>query len=154
MVQAEAVAAALRDDRPECIVVDAAGLGIGLVDRLRQLTDVTVIAFQGAAEPLSPLDAKKYANRRAAAYGRLAVALRARRCSIPREQELEDELAAIRYTHTPDGRMLIEDKSKAALKLGRSPDQADLISLLWERGTDFAWGAVATAGPIGVDEPW
>ena len=59
------------------------------------------------------------------------------RSSIPQDSELADELVAIRYRHTPDGKIQIEDKERIKMKLGRSPDAADMLSLLWERGTDF-----------------
>lgn len=139
MVQAQEIASRLKDDDVSSVILDAAGMGIGLVDRLAQLTQVPVVAFQGAAEPVSPFLARQYANRRAAAYGNLAVALKAKRCGLPKDVELADELATIRYRHTADGKMIIEDKAKAKARIGKSPDVADMVSLLWESGTDFTW---------------
>lgn len=153
MTQAQEIAARLIEDNPRSITIDAAGLGIGVIDRLRQITEIPVIAFLGAAEPTSPAAQKKYLNRRAMAYGNLAIALKARRISIPKDQELADELSAIKYNHTADGRMQIEDKTRCKTKLGRSPDAADTISLLWDRGTDFAWPTTARPTPA-EPEPW
>ena len=47
--------------------------------------------------------------------------------------------------------MLIEDKQRIANRIGRSPDAADTVSMLWEVGTEFAW---ATGGePVARAEP-
>lgn len=139
MKQADDIKAILHADDPEKVVIDAAGLGIGLIDRLRGITDVEVVSFHGSGEPVAPSQQKKYLNRRAAAYANLQIAFEGKRIAIPKDPDLADELAAVRYRHTFDGRMQIEDKERIKMHLGRSPDAADAISLLWEHGTDFTW---------------
>lgn len=155
MKQAYEVAAILKVDQPSSITVDAAGLGIGLIDRLREQTDVPVIAFQGAEEPISPAQQKQFFNRRSAAYGYLADAFANNRISIPKDEGLAEELQAIRYKHTDDGRMQMMRKEEIKKTLGRSPDMADMLSLLWERGTDYSWGAqtIVTVNRPEI-EPW
>jgi hypothetical protein len=140
MSQAEEIAQILRKDQPEMITIDAAGLGIGLIDRLIEIsTTCPIVAFVGSGEPSSPSDRKKYLNRRAACYGRLATAFETERISLPHDTELADELAAVKYRFTGEGQMQMEDKEKIKSVLGRSPDRADMLSLLWETGTDFGF---------------
>lgn len=154
MKQAEEMAQILRRDQPEKITIDAAGLGIGLIDRLREICDICpIIAFNGSGEPISPSDQKKYFNRRASAYGRLAIAFENRRISIPKDNELADELQAVRFRYNDKGQMQMEDKQKIKATLGRSPDAADMISLLWESGTDFAFAGSGSAEPFQRQEP-
>ena len=151
MTQAETVAAILRDDDPESITVDAAGLGIGLIDRLRQITNVPVMAFSGSGEPISPSAKKKYFNRRAAAYANLAEAFEEGHISIPKDPELADELASVKYKHV-DGKLQVLDKEIQKAKIGKSPDSADTVSLLWETGTYYHSPAIITERPR--EESW
>jgi hypothetical protein len=54
------VANLLRACNPSQITVDAAGIGMGLVEMLVPLADPTpVIAFNAAETPVSPLQGKK-----------------------------------------------------------------------------------------------
>lgn len=130
--QAEQVHRLLRRDNPAHITIDAAGLGIGLIDYLRRLTLIPVREFHGSEPPLSPLAVRRYANRRAHAYANLASALQKRRVSLPNDPALLEELAAITFRHTPDGALLITPKEQIKAKTGRSPDLADAVSMLFE----------------------
>lgn len=144
MTQANEVCALLLEDQPESLTIDAAGLGVGLYDRIIQMQQhVPIRAFQGAEEPISPSDRKRYSNRRTSAYGRLQIAFESRRISIPRDEQLGDELASVRYRYTPAGLMQLLDKTAMSVALGRSPDTADMVSMLWESGTDFNFVSAA-----------
>jgi phage terminase large subunit len=157
--QAEEVLQILKRDQPEIFTIDAAGLGIGLIDELNRLLAgergmaITVHSFQGAGEPLSPSHKKRYANRRMAAFGQLQIAFENHRIAIPRETELADELAAMRFRYTDQGKAIMVDKEVISVTLGRSPDEADMLSLLWESGTDFGW-ATGIPAPSRQEQPW
>lgn len=143
--QARKVAQLLREDQPEKIVVDAAGMGYGVVDLLLHLTEVQVVPFIGAEAPVSPTQQKRYTNRRAAAYAYLAEAFENRRIAIPRIDELLQELEAMRYRYTDENKMQMLRKEDIKKSLGRSPDMADCLSLLWESGAYYP--TVATVAP-------
>jgi len=138
--QAEAVHRLLLRDSPECLTCDAAGLGIGLIDFLRRIntTPTAIREFHGASEPVGPLSAKRYLNRRAQAYGHLSEVLQRESVSLPNDSELLEELAAITYSHTPDGRLVIVSKDELKGRGRRSPDLADAVAMLWEQASLFA----------------
>lgn len=134
--QAEAILRLLLRDSPERLTCDAAGLGIGLIDFLRRINTTTTVIreFHGAGEP-GPLSAKRFLNRRAQAYGNLSEALQRGAISLPNDSELLDELAAITYSHTPDGRLVIASKDELKARGLRSPDLADAVAMLWEQAS-------------------
>ena len=141
MTQADYVVRLLHEDGPEVLTCDAAGLGIGLIDRVRQIAPlaVEIRAFLGADPPISPLAAKRYFNMRAVAYGNLADAFKTERISIPHDAELEDDLARVTYRHTDDGRLQITPKERIKAETGKSPDRGDMLSMLWEQAGFGAW---------------
>jgi hypothetical protein len=139
--QAEFVQGLLDEDQPERITVDAAGMGCGMVEILMKLASVQIISFLGAETPIAPSQQKRYYNRRTAAYGNLAEAFAENRIAIPSDEELADELAAMRFRYTEEQKMQMLRKEDIKKTLGRSPDKADAISLCWEYGTDYASGA-------------
>ena len=112
--------------------VDAAGLGAGLVDILSPLSPVPVRSFVGADEPTSPTDQRRYANRRAAAYARLADAIRNARVSLPPDPELATQLGGQTCAHDQRNRLLMARKEQYKADHGNSPDRADAVSMLWD----------------------
>ena len=111
--------------KPRRIFVDAGGVGGGVVDRLRQLRyDVEGVHFGGRAN-----DPARFANRRAEMYWLLRERLERGELSIPDDDALVMDLAAIRYSFDQSGRVTIEAKDDARRRLGRSPDRADALVL-------------------------
>ena len=152
--QAEAVGRLLVRDNPKHITIDAAGLGIGLIDYLRRITTTPVREFQGSAQPISEAEQKKYYNKRAAAYGHLATAIARGNTSLPNEPELLEELERMTYTHKPNGTLIITSKDEYKSMGYRSPDLADGVSMLFEQPTVFgmqASPAVLIARPAQVE---
>jgi len=49
--------------------------------------------------------------------------------ALPRDEALFDELAAIRWRATSNGKIQIEPKDDLKNRLGRSPDRADAVVL-------------------------
>ncbi len=66
-------------------------------------------------------------NRRAAAYWTLRRRLEDGTLALPPDDELFDELLAIRWRPTPEGKVRIEAKDDLKARLGRSPDKADAV---------------------------
>lgn len=135
----------LTRDNPESLKVDAAGLGIGLIDHLRLKALLPVIEFQPGGEPLTMQDQKRFFNRRAQAYGNFAEAMMRGQVSIPKDDNLAADLLAVLYRHTPDQQLQILDKATIKAKTGRSPDRGDAVSMLWEDGSYYRPTASATA---------
>lgn len=106
------------------VVVDVGGVGAGVADRLRELGhDVTPVHFGGAAtEP------ERFRNLRAELLWKLREALE-RGLTLPDDDELRADLAALRYEFTQDGRIQIESKDEVRRRLGRSPDRCDSLAL-------------------------
>lgn len=119
------------------IVVDATGLGSGVVDRLielqssRDLSDqveVREVQFGGGFESDS-LDKAKYVNLKSKMYVLLAQDLKAR-LVLPDESVYLQELPPMKFKFDAKGRYYMESKDeyKKRTKLG-SPDSADSLAL-------------------------
>lgn len=107
---------------PPTIVVDEPGMGGGLVDRLRELGEFHVVAFNGAHAPRDPRD---FRNRRSEAWFDFAEQLA--EIQLPRDGQLYEDLVSARYTLDSGGRLVVESKSETKKRLGRSPDRADAV---------------------------
>jgi hypothetical protein len=107
------------------IVVDDAGLGGGVTDRLRQLGEFRVFAFNGAGQALKP---EEYANRRAEAHFAFRDLLP--ELDLDQDGMLRDDLAAPRYRFDSRNRLIVESKDELKKRLGRSPDRGDAAVML------------------------
>ena len=100
MQLADRVAAAIMENRPHAVFIDA-GQGQGVIDRLRQLGhDVIEVPFGGKLPDEGD--------------------------DVPR---LRAELSAPLYWYDAAGRMVLEPKDKIKERLGASPDIADALAL-------------------------
>lgn len=111
-------------------VVDDTGVGGGVTDRLREL-GVQVTAFNGSE---SPIDPELYPNARSEGWFRGAEKLE--RCNIPEDEQLAADLLAPRYKMDSSGRRVVEPKEETKKRLGRSPDRADSVLLLFTPARD------------------
>lgn len=106
------------------VVVDEVGVGGGIVDRLRE-QNYRVTSYNGGRSPRRPA----FANLRAESHWHLRMLLEDRLIALPRDEALFDELAAIRWRATSNGKIQIEPKDDLKNRLGRSPDRADAVVL-------------------------
>ena len=106
------------------VVVDGIGIGAGIVDRLRQLR-YTVVEFNGGSRAWGA----RFMNRRAESYWTLRKRLEEGSIAIPSDEKLFDELLAIQWRETPEGKVRIEEKREIKGRLGRSPDRADVLAM-------------------------
>lgn len=104
------------------IVIDDAGLGGGVTDRLRETSEYRVIAFNGAQTALEP---REYPNKRSEAWFRFADRLSG--LDLDKDELLLADLVAPRYSIDSDGRRVVEKKADTKKRLGRSPDRADAV---------------------------
>ncbi len=125
-------------DKPAEILVDAIGIGAGVVDRLRELG----LPVRGINVSESAAMSTKYANLRAELWFLMREWFTERQCKIPRDERLIEQLATVRYKFQSNGRLLVESKDEIRKRMrGQSPDEADALALT------FASSAViASAG--------
>ena len=115
------VVARAGDYRDLRIVIDDAGLGGGVTDRLKE-RGYPVAPFTGAGRAHEPT---KYPNRRSEAWWAFAEALP--ELDLPHDDQLIADLVAPRYAMDSAGRRVVEAKEKTRARLGRSPDRADAV---------------------------
>ncbi len=110
--------------RRPLLVIDDAGLGGGVVDRLREVGEFRVVAFNAGHRSGS----REYPNRRSElwfTFGELLPVLDL----DPRDDELAADLLAPTYALGSDGKRMVEAKSNTRRRLRRSPDRADAVML-------------------------
>lgn len=107
------------------IIVDAVGLGAGVIDRLREI-GFKVTAYNGG-QFTSFQDRQKFLNERARSHWALRKLLEDSEIALPRDERLFDELMAVNWTPTMDGKVQIERKAVLKSRLGRSPDKGDAV---------------------------
>lgn len=107
------------------VVVDDAGLGGGVTDRLREV-GMTVEAFNGGSPAHQP---DLYPNRRSEAWFVFAEHLPS--LDLDADPQLAADLVAPRYALDSHGRRVVEPKDTTKKRLGRSPDRADAILMAY-----------------------
>lgn len=109
------------------IVVDEAGLGGGVVDRLREQRGWRVVAFNAAHRPRDP---DRFVNRRAEVFWTLRELLRGGELDLdPDDRELARQLGALRWSLNSRGRIRIESKDDMRARGVASPDRADAVAM-------------------------
>jgi len=121
------VVAAIHDSQPTMVYVDEIGVGAGVVDRLREqghrVKGINV-ARRAQQEAL-------FANLRAQGYWQLRERFASGTISIPADNQLMGELAALRYSYDSQGRILLESKESMRQRGLPSPDKADALMLAY-----------------------
>lgn len=125
---------AMREEHAAVSNVDVIGIGSGVVDRLdEQGINVVGINVGESSEVMDENDHPRFANLRSEIWWN------ARECLDPKnpevvaieekDDELDAELSAAKWTVDSKGRIKIEEKDKMKERLGRSPDKADAFCL-------------------------
>jgi hypothetical protein len=111
--------------RPVEILVDSIGVGSGVVDRLRELD----LPVRGINVAESPSMGDTYMNLRSELWFKCKAWLEDRSCKLPKDDQLQAELTAIRYSFTSSGKMKAESKDEMRRRGVGSPDLADALCL-------------------------
>jgi phage terminase large subunit len=106
------------------IVIDDVGLGGGLTDRLRELNEFKVVAFNGGRSSSS----RDYPNKRSELWFAFADVLPVLDLD-PNDEELARDLLAPSYVLSSSAQRVVEPKSNTRKRLRRSPDRADGVML-------------------------
>jgi hypothetical protein len=111
-----------RHQRRPTVIVDDAGVGGGVTDRLRELRQLRVTAYNSAAAASSKHD---YPNRRCEDWFTLAELLP--QLDLDPDEDLAADLLAPRYSLDSQARRVVEPKADTKRRLRRSPDRADAV---------------------------
>lgn len=115
------------------IVVDADGIGAGVVDRLRELGH-GVVEFHGGYPARNEA---KFVNVRSEAWWGLREALRLGEVALEEDEVLRGQLVSVHYEHRSRGAVEVERKETMRGRGVASPDRADAVVMaLW--GSTFS----------------
>lgn len=112
-------------DRPDAVFVDTIGIGWAVEGQLRNLKGAVVQAADARRTADRP---DRYFNKRAEMYDRVREALERGLLALPNDQDLLDQLGAIRSENL-GSKMKILDKKRLKKEIGHSPDEADALAL-------------------------
>lgn len=125
---------------PDQVAVDVGGLGAGVYDRLTELVKSTDVQLLQVNSANSPIDEKKYTNKRAEMWGEMKLWLEKQPVSVPDSDELQADLTQIRYFYDSDNALKMEKKEDMKKRGFRSPDTADALGLTFAEPVTKAWG--------------
>ena len=117
----------IETEKPFKVFVDVGGLGAGVVDRLNELGHKSVVVSVNAGS--SPLESRKYSNKRAEMWGQCKQWMLDEPCQIPDNDELHSDLCNIRYKVDSNSRLVMEQKVEMKKRGIRSSDLADSLCL-------------------------
>ena len=134
MMQAHFIGEQIRLLKPALTCVDGAGVGAGVVDRLRQL-GYSVMDVNGGNSSINP----RFLNKRAEMWWEMKEWIETGECELPPDVELKKHLTIVGYDFTDKGRVRLERKDDIVSEYGFSPDRADALSLTFAYPvSDFA----------------
>ena len=119
------VVAAIKEFRPTRMYIDEIGVGAGVVDRLKEAG----YNVRGVNVARRSRQDGLFANLRAEGFWRLRELFANGGISIPADNQLMGELAALRYSYDSLGRILMESKDSMRQRGLPSPDKADALML-------------------------
>lgn len=114
------------------VVVDEVGLGGGVLDQL-EVVGFKAEGFNGGRQAR---DSDRYYNRRAESFWTLRRKLERGEVALPRDEQLFEELLAMRWRPTPAGKVQLERKEDVKSRIGRSPDRADAVAMCLDHRGD------------------
>lgn len=120
-------------DNPDTFFVDTIGIGWAVEGQLRDKKGAIVEAADVRRTADNP---DKYVNKRAEMYDRVREAFEKGLISIPDDQELKDQLGALKCEYK-GSKMQILDKRKLKAVLGHSPDEADAMAMTFYRAPEL-----------------
>jgi hypothetical protein len=123
MTTASFIAQSIKKEKPQQVFVDGAGLGAGVVDRLRQL-QFNVVDVNGGNQSRDPT----YLNHRAEMWCAMRDFIEAT-CELPPDRDLKKELTVVEYDYTDKGRIRLDRKEDIMADHNFSPDRADALAL-------------------------
>lgn len=132
------------------IVVDDAGVGGGVTDRLREIAkeegeSFKVVTFNAANAPAES-NVNEYPNARSELWFEFAEDWLPE-LDLDFDEDLLSDLCAPTYDMDSKGRRVVEPKDETKKRLGRSPDRADAITMLFSRPVQAGMNMRVPSGP-------
>lgn len=132
------VVVAIKDTKAEQCAIDVGGLGAGVYDRVKEIVispewDGPACEVVQVNSSESPIDAKKYFNKRAEMWGETSDWLLNQPAQIPDSNELQADLTQIRYAYDSNNALKMEKKEDMKKRGFRSPDMADALGLTFAK---------------------
>jgi len=115
-----------RKFRLDKMFIEKDGLGAGIVDRAKELTDGIIGVNAGNVGVMQP---DRYFNKRAECAGRMAEWFADKPVSIPDDDEIQADFSCMRAQYDSNSRLKLESKIVIRRDFGISPDIFDAIGL-------------------------
>lgn len=116
----------INGERPAKVFIDVVGIGMGIVDRLRELGfGNQIMAVNAGESPSKP----KYYNKRSEMWGEMLEWLKDQPAEVPDSDELHADLTGPQDFYDSKSRMVLEKKEDMAKRGLRSPDLGDALAL-------------------------
>jgi phage terminase large subunit len=133
------------------IVVDDVGVGGGVTDQLRASNrGYSVVGYNAGAAPAEKNQGEGgYPNARSELWFEFAEDWLPD-LDLPVDDQLAQDLLAPEYSYDSKMRRVVEPKDETKKRLGRSPDRADAVLMLFSRA---ALSAASTVVPQGLSQP-
>lgn len=120
----------IKEHNPAICFIDGVGVGGGVVDRLNQLVDKSLISEINVGVRAD--EDNKYFNKRAEIWGLLRDAIKAG-LDLPDDNEMIDDLTSIEYGFDNKNRIQLESKDSLKKRGLKSPDCADSIAMTYSK---------------------
>lgn len=140
------IAEAIDRLKPRVVFMDCIGLGMGPIDRLKEL-GYRVIGINSGG---SPSDTDKFANLKAEMWWKLSIWL-ATGC-IPKDDALVKDLLAPRREYDARNKIMVEKKKSLKSRLKFSTDLADAVALTFAQPVSS--DSVRDTRPKKADDDW
>ena len=121
----------------DCVKVDGIGVGHPVISRAKEI-GLNALCVKSSWSPCEEDEMEEsFANLRAQLYWNLRCLLDPNRAinpfpiGLPRDEMLLQELSEIKWKPDGKGRIQIEDKDAIRKRMGRSPDRADAVVILF-----------------------
>lgn len=132
------VVQAIKEVGADQCAIDVGGLGAGVFDRVLEIVEspewdgpnCEVVPVNSSE---SPIDEKRYMNKRAEMWGCVKDWLTAVPVEVPDSDELQADLTQIRYAYDSDNRLKMEKKEDMKKRGFRSTDLADSLGLTFAK---------------------
>jgi len=133
MVLAGNIKRIIEKEQPKRVMIDAIGIGAGVVDRLHELGYTHIV--QGVNVAIRAEEFEKYKNCRAELWDRMREWLQQEmEVEIPDSDELQTDLCGLGYKYDSSDKLQIESKDDAKKRGLLSPDTSDALMLTFYGG--------------------
>lgn len=145
------------DEGADVVIVDAVGVGAGVLDRLREINLHGVLEASFGRSAVGLRGRACFQNLRAQTFWSLRERLRNGEVQLPDDGVLVEQLAALRYSYSSMGQILIESKDQIRARGLPSPDRADAVAMLFcplvEQRIEKGHNEVIGSGKNGWQKP-